>query len=455
MRFSDMENARVGILGAGREGQAVWRQIRRRYPCKPISLFSESAINGEFPQQIDPMIDALHIGPLDVVSLGQFDILVRSAGISIYRDDLKQLRSLGVQLTSASSLWFAENPRVKTVCVTGTSGKSTTATLIAQLLNHAGVKACLAGNIGKPMLDCNGEAVDWWVIELSSYQISDLEAKPDVAVLLNISEDHLDWHQGYENYKADKLRLAHLTSGGRVIANFSDRVLKQNLQDHPGITWFNNPGGWQVEEAGVFKQPVAADSGQPEFGQVHVAAPVSLPGEHNRQNLAAALTVVETLGLNVPQIGQTLSSFSGLPHRLQLIGERNGIRYINDSISTTPFSVAAALQAVGHQDVVLLLGGKDRGLNWSGFAKEILTRLPYAMIALPDNGQKIFECLEATGAVPEGGLHPVSGLQEAVSLAQQLVPRKGCILLSPGAPSFPHFRDYEDRGEQFAKFSGF
>ena len=455
MRFSDMENARVGILGAGREGQAVWRQLRRRYPRKTLSLFSESAISDEFQQQIDPMVDVLHVGPLDVASLGQFDILVRSAGISNYRDDLQQLRSMGVQFTSACSLWFAENPGVKTVCVSGTSGKSTTATLIAQLLNQAGVKACLAGNIGKPMLDCNDEAVDWWVIELSSYQISDLEAKPDVAVLLNISEDHLDWHQGYENYKADKLRLAHLTSGGKVIANFSDKVLKQKLEDHPGMTWFNNPGGWQVEQAGVFKQSVAADNGQPESGQMHVAAPVSLPGEHNMQNLAAALTVVQALGLNVPQIDVALSSFSGLPHRLQLIGEKNGIRYVDDSISTTPFSVAAALQAIGHQDVVLLLGGKDRGLNWSGFAKELLTRLPYAMIALPDNGQKIFECFVATGAVPEGGLHPVSGLKEAVSLAQQLVPRKGCILLSPGAPSFPHFRDYEDRGEQFARFSGF
>ena len=461
MRFSDMENARVGILGVGREGQAVWRHVRRRYPHKPLSLFSESGIDETFRLQLDPVIDVLHIGPLDVTCLRGFDVLVRSAGISVYRDELIQLRSLGVQFTSACSLWFAENPAAKTICVTGTSGKSTTATLIAQLLKQQGVNACLAGNIGQPMLGCENENVDWWVIELSSYQICDLEAKPDIAVFLNINEDHLDWHLGFENYKADKLRLAQLVTDGQLIANFSDGVLKRNLAHHPGITWFNKMGSWQADRAAVVRHSIGSQVQQsPESeisktGLSRVAASHSLPGEHNMQNLASALTVVEALGLSIANTEAALSAFSGLPHRLQEIGERDGIRYVNDSISTTPFSVAAALQAIGHSDVVLLLGGMDRGINWTGFATQIQAHRPYAMIALPDNGPKIFECFEAAGAVPEGGLHPVADLEEAVALAEKLVPRKGCILLSPGAPSFPHFRDYEDRGEQFTRFSGF
>ena len=453
MRISETENSRVAILGAGREGQAVWRQIRRCYPRKPLCLFSESAIDEEFRQQLDPVIDVVCVGPLDVMTLRQFDLLVRSAGISIYRQELRKLRSLGVQFTSASSLWFAENPAAKTICITGTLGKSTTATLIAQLLTQAGVKAGLAGNIGRPMLDCDQENIDWWVIELSSYQISDLEAEPDIVVLLNISEEHLDWHRGIENYRADKMRLTQLASDGKIIANFSDKTLRESLKNHSDVSWFNRSGGWQAGSSSVFRQ--LDKPGLASINRNHVAAPACLPGEHNMQNLAAALTVVEALGLNIPRLDEALSSFSGLPHRLQFIGEKNGIRYVNDSISTTPVSVGAALQAIGSDGVVLLLGGMDRGLDWNGFANSLSDSAPHAIITLPDNGRRIFDCLKEAGVEPEGSLHAVSSLREAVALAEKLVPEKGYILLSPGAPSFPHFRDYADRGEQFKKYSGF
>ncbi len=453
MRFSDMEKSRVGIIGAGREGQAVWRQLRRRFPQKPLSLFSESTVSEDFRQQLDSTLDTFISGPLDVAVLRDFDLLIRSAGVSIYRDELTELRSLGVQFTTASSLWFAENPDAKTICISGTLGKSTTAKLTAHLLNHAGVKAGLAGNIGRPMLDCDGEDADWWVIELSSYQISDLEAKPDIAVLLNLSEDHLDWHRGFENYRADKLRLAELASGGRIIANFSDKVLNQNLRKYPDITWFNMVCDWQAGADYVYRRYQTTNPLG--LGYDQVLAPPSLPGEHNMHNLAAALTVLRELGLELPDLYEVLSSFSGLAHRLQLIGHKSGVRYVDDSISTTPVSVMAALQSVGPAGVVLLLGGMDRGLDWSGFARNILGHEPYAIITLPDNGPGIAASLKMAGVSPEGEIHTAGDLKQAVAMAEKLVPANGCILLSPGAPSFPHFRDYEDRGEQFKTYSGF
>jgi len=461
MRFSELQDSQVAILGMGREGQAVWRQIRQRYPHKPLSIFSESAIDEGIRQELNPALDKLQIGPFDSAKLQQFDLLVRSAGISIYRDELRRLRSRGVQFTTASSLWFAENPTAKTICITGTLGKSTTAKLTAHLLKHAGVNVCLAGNIGRPMLDCGDVPADWWVIELSSYQISDLEAKPDIVVLLNVSEEHLDWHRDIENYIADKLRLVHLASGGRVIANFSDQALRENLKDYPDTTWFNKPGSWQAGSTGVFRQSESqseqqvSDGGESSINQCQIVAPDSLPGEHSMHNLAAALSIVDALGLDIPRLDEVLSSFRGLPHRLQYVGEKNGIRYINDSISTTPVSVAAAIQTIGSEGLVLLLGGMDRGLDWSGFAIDLEKQTPYAIITLPDSGKQIYGCLKDAGVVPEGGLHAVASLLEAVELAERLVPEKGHILLSPGAPSFPQFRDYEDRGEKFTSYSGF
>src|SRR5210317_1052404 len=127
MRFSELEKLRVGILGTGREGQAVWRQIRRRYPDKPLALFSESPVDEAFVQITDSAVDHFHAGALDVAALGVYDVLIRSAGISPYRAELKALRSRGVCFTTATNIWFAENPNARTICISGTLGKSTTA----------------------------------------------------------------------------------------------------------------------------------------------------------------------------------------------------------------------------------------------------------------------------------------------------------------------------------------
>lgn len=442
MRFSDLEKERVAILGAGREGRAVWRQIRRRFPDKRLSFYAEADIDAQFQKELDPLLDGISIAPLNYDELKQFDVLIRSAGISPYRPELKQLRDDGKRFTSASSLWFAENPQAKTICISGTMGKSTTAKLVAHLLAYAGVKACLAGNIGQHMLDSEDTNIDWWVIELSSYQLSDLEARPDAALLLNLSEEHVDWHGSVERYISDKLRLAKLASAGQVIANFSDETLKQRLQTQQNIVWFNQPTSWQACEGGVIDRH-----------KTFVPAPVSLPGAHNMQNLAAAMALIDVLGLKIQDLGAALSSFRGLPHRQQYIGRKAGVRYINDSISTTPVSVAAALQTFGTKDVVLLLGGLDRGLDWTGFAAQLANHTPFAIITIPDNGTMIYAALQAAGVKPMGGLHQASELSGAVALAQEIAPKNGFILLSPGAPSFPHFKDYADRGEQFEKLA--
>ena len=437
-----MKNARVAKLGAGREGPAGGSQLRRRFQPKQLTLFAESEIDAGFLQSLDPAFDHYQIGPLDAGRLASFEILVRSAGISPYRPELIQLRSSGHRFTSASNLWFAENPNAKTICITGTKGKSTTAALIYHLLTTAGVNSCLAGNIGRPMLDCDHAGVDLWVLELSSYQISDLEARPDIVLLLNLSDEHVDWHGGAKCYASDKLRLVELVDGGNVLANFADEALLARLAQNPAVTWFNKRGSWQALEDGV----ISKDGRR-------INAVASLPGEHNMQNLAAALSVVDKLGLEIKDIEKALSAFSGLPHRLQPIGQREGVRYIDDSISTTPVSVAAALRTIGHTGVVLLLGGMDRGLDWTDFADQLRDRTPHAIITLPDNGHKIFEAIKNAGVCPAAGLHQCAQLKEAVELARRLVPDKGCVLLSPGAPSFPHFKDYEDRGNQFKKYA--
>jgi UDP-N-acetylmuramoylalanine--D-glutamate ligase len=261
--------------------------------------------------------------------------------------------------------------------------------------------------------------------------------------LLNISQEHLDWHRGFEAYVHDKLRLAKVAGEGRVIANFEDRLLRRRLERQRGVHWFNHPRSWRV--AG---NEVVSPAGR------CVRAPESLPGHHNLHNLAAVLAVLDRLQIEMPDIGGALAAFQGLPHRLQPIGRKDGVRYVNDSISTTPVTVAAALETIGHRGVVLILGGMDRGLDWDSFAAGLAEYLPHAIVALPDNGPKILASLERAGMQPAGGLHRAGDLEQAVALARELVPAGGTILLSPGAPSFPYFRNFEERGERFVELAG-
>ena len=226
MQLAELQGKRIAILGAGREGQAAHAWLRARMPQAELTIIAESAAEPAFAGRLQlrgaQSRDTLVIEPFTAAHLGRFDVLVRSPGISPYREALQQAFAAGARGTTPSNLWFAAHPNARTICVTGTKGKSTTSALLAHLLRFNGNTVRLAGNIGLPLLASEDQGVDWWVIELSSYQIADLEAEPTIAVILNLSPEHLDWHGNEEIYFRDKLRLASLARNGRLIANASD-----------------------------------------------------------------------------------------------------------------------------------------------------------------------------------------------------------------------------------------
>jgi UDP-N-acetylmuramoylalanine--D-glutamate ligase len=344
-----------------------------------------------------------------------------------------------VAFTSGTNLWMAEHPGAQTLCVTGTKGKSTTSALLHHLLAEAGVRVALAGNIGVPLIGCDAESADWWVVELSSYQICDLEAPPWATLFLNLSDEHLDWHGGAENYRRDKLHLARLAPEGRLFANGADPALRSALADRPDTHWFNRaPGvhlaGHRLWEDGRPLPPLPA-----------------APGDHNLVNLAGALAVVDHLDLRPDPLAPALESFEGLPHRLATLGSVRGVRFVDDSLSTTPVATLAALQALGELPAVtVLVGGMDRGLDWSEHAAAFRAAAPHAIVALPDSGPAVLEALESGGLAPPAGLHRAADMTEAVARALELTPSGGAVVLSPGAPSFPRYADYRERAAAFA-----
>jgi len=448
IRFADFEpqpgKERIAVLGIGREGQAVWRYLRKANPEAHITLIAESPPEPEFKAQLTAR-DEVITGPLSSAGLDRFDLLIRSPGISLYRNSLRSAREAGARITTPSNLWFAGHRGERTICVTGTKGKSTTSALIAHLLEQLGYRVRLAGNIGLPLLDCDDRDVDWWVIELSSYQLADLEAAPTVAVILNLSAEHLDWHGSDENYRKDKLRLAALSGRQPLVINAADKRLSAELSARDNAVWFNEATGFHVDNGCLYDGET----------RLSLDLPASLPGAHNLANVAAVLTVLEVIGENPVAAIRHIPSFKGLPHRLQLLGERAGVQFVNDSIASTPFATVAALESFADRDVTLLVGGFDRGLDWVPFADRIRRSMPRAIIAMPDSGPRIIRDLRHAGIIPPGGLHETSDLAAATALAGEITRPDGVILLSPGAPSFPRFTDYRDRGKQFAKICGF
>jgi UDP-N-acetylmuramoylalanine--D-glutamate ligase len=212
---NEFETGRVAILGVGREGQAAWRYLHTRHPAMQLTLVAETEPDRDFMEQLTER-DRLWTGPLAEAGLEDFDILIRSPGISIYRNSIQRASAAGANITTPSNLWFEAHAEQNTICITGTKGKSTTSALLAHMLESCGYRVGLAGNIGLPLLACDHRGVDWWVIELSSYQLADLEADPAISVVLNLSPEHLDWHGNAQNYRDDKLRLVKLTEIGRA-----------------------------------------------------------------------------------------------------------------------------------------------------------------------------------------------------------------------------------------------
>lgn len=426
MRFSELEGRRVGVWGLGREGRAIASLVRERLPGTPLVLVDEGAA-------AEPGVLA------DPAALLTCDVVVRSPGISRYRPEARRLAEAGVALTTGTNLWFAANPDALTIGVTGTKGKSTTSALIAHLAAARGLEVRLAGNIGRPLVDLLAEdpaGVDLWVLELSSFQASDLDASPRVGVLLNLYREHTDWHGTQDRYWADKLNLFAHRPDMRSVLNAADPAVRERGARLPNPVWFRDPAGFDVGEDGVTRagEPYAPRAG------------IALAGEHNLDNVCAALAALEAAGVAVEGLAPALAGFRPLAHRLEPVAERGGVLYVDDSIATIPEATVAAARALAPRPTVLLVGGRDRAQDYAPLARHLEGAGAVAgLVAMPANGPEILAAVAGAGVRAE----MAAGLADAVARARAMAPPGGAVLLSPGAPTGDDFRDFAARGDAF------
>jgi len=447
--ISQLDGRRVALWGWGREGRAAWRAIRSRLPTLPLTLFcntdeaAEAATLGDAQLRTDTAMPTAE-------ALAAFDVVVKSPGISPYREEAVQAAARGTRFVGGTALWFAEHPDARTVCVTGTKGKSTTTSLLAHLLRAGGHLTALAGNIGLPLLELLDPrpSPELWAIELSSYQTGDVAAsgvRPEIAVALNVFPEHLDWHGSEARYIEDKLKLLVDAKPRIAVLNAADARLAALVVPDSEVRWFNRADGWHLRDDLLYRGDV----------RVMDTSTLPLPGRHNRGNLCAVLTAIEALGFDALPLATHAAGFRPLPNRLQTIGTRDGITYVNDSISTTPHATLAALDCFRNQRVAVLVGGHDRGIDWHAFADAMKTQPPAAIVTMGQNGPKIHALLAPLARERDLALSAAGDLAEAMTQARSVLHGEGVVLLSPGAPSFGAYKDYVARGRHFAQLAGF
>ncbi len=394
MKFSELDGRRIALWGAGRETNAFKIQLERRLPGATITATIDDATAE--PEARDVLTEA--------------DVLVRSPGVSIYKPLIQEAIKAGTTVTTATGLWLADRGGTHVIGVTGTKGKSTTATVIAHLLGQV-MPVELAGNIGRPVIELLDLDPEIWVVcELSSYQIADLTVGPEVALLTNLSREHTDWHGSEQQYRTDKLRIFELPCV---------RVAVRPPDD-----------GW----------PVLFDAEQ-----------LPLRGEHNARNVTAAVAAIEAAGLPLPRLPQALEGLVALPHRLQTVHtDASRTEWIDDSISTTPESTIAALEAFTQRPLTLIAGGSDRGQDYARLGRTLAARAAAtSLVLLPDTGSAIAAAAAAHGFA-EDRMSTAGDMREATRQARALIEPGGVVLLSPAAPSFNRYANFEERGDDFA-----
>ncbi|MDE1169673.1 MAG: UDP-N-acetylmuramoyl-L-alanine--D-glutamate ligase [Verrucomicrobium sp.] len=415
------------LWGLGKEGLSSYRFLRRHFPQKPLAVAdARPEILREDPQlAADRHVSFLPQGEVPA-RLAEFDLVLKAPGVPIAEFDLSGRTE---RISGQADLFLRFAPG-RVVGVTGTKGKSTTSALLHHLLRPSqGAALRLGGNFGIPLWDFIEELEpgSCTVAELSSYQLETVRHSPAIAVWLNLYEEHLNYHRTFAAYAAAKANLARfLSADGHLVYWDGDPRLAEAMAGLPRRAQRHAFNG---DSPFPFRQPAR------------------LPGRHNRLNALAALTAARLVGIDEATVQDSLDSFQSLPHRLEYLGEAEGVRYYNDSISTVPEATLAALEALP-ETRTLIVGGMDRGISYDGLARELASGSLRRLILLPDTGKRIAALLQKQGALGFD-VREAKDLEEAVALARDGAGPGEVCLFSPAASSYHRYRNFEERGEAF------
>lgn len=423
---------KIAILGYGSEGKSSLSYFSK--DKTNVITVCDSNTNLELPKGV-----LSNLGENYLDSLDQFDVIVRSPGIKLSDIKTKTL------VTSQVKIFFDKCP-APIIAVTGTKGKSTTTSLIYHILTFSKHRVWLGGNIGKPVLDFLDKVKkdDLVVLELSSFQLQDLTKSPHIGVATMIEPEHLDYHKDFDKYflsksnlfkyqKTDDIAVYNINNqGSKKLADFS-----KAKKIAYGINNKNTDGARLAEDKLYFNFQYIADKSQ-----------VKLKGDHNLENVLAAIAATHEYVNDANVLSRAIGSFESLPHRLEFIGKINGVSYYDDSIATTPSATIAAIRSFD-KPKILILGGSDKGVKFDELAREIMRSNVRKVIAIGKMADQISSDLKKVGYTDI--ILGAKDMQEIVGLAKESAREYDVVLLSPACASFDMFANYVDRGDQFKK----
>lgn len=441
MRLSELRGRRVAVWGTGREGIAAVTAVAPFAPAELVTVqdkttFLASTWTGRLAE-----LAPLYEGDAAHDKLQHVDVVVRSPAVGESHPWIKELRDRKVTITGGTALWMADHAH-HTIGVTGSKGKSTTTSLVHHLLEAVGRPNTIGGNIGVAVLDL--PEAELYVIELSMYQCADLDDSPHVVGLTSLYEEHLDWTRDgrVEQYYAHKLNIVE-HNPGTVVYNATDPTVTAELASRRGLPLVaaGEPDTFHVKDGWVRR------AGQALFPRTAL----SLVGRHNEGNLCVALGVMEAAGVDCyaerARIVEGLRTFEALPHRLTEIPDPSGVTFVDDSISTIPQATIYAIGAYEGRPLTVIVGGQDRGIDYHPL-RDFVAASPRELtfIGVPDSGERILAELADTAHLTK---LIAADLVDAVRLSRLHTPPGGVVLLSPAAPSYGRFDNFEARAKAF------
>jgi UDP-N-acetylmuramoylalanine--D-glutamate ligase len=485
-----LQNKKIAILGLGVNNEKlVDFLIKNNIPITICDRDENKKI--KLPHYSSNKLVSWKLGEKYLDNLNNFNIVFRSPGIPYLDPKIQKLKKQGIEISSQTKLFFELCPAM-IIGVTGTKGKGTTSTLIYEMLQKSNKQVFLAGNIGEDPFNYleKLKKTDIIVLELSSFQLQDLNKSPHIAVVLNITVDHLDYHRDRNEYIEAKKTITKFQNKNDYIVTNADY---QDSKDFSKISKSKNlyfsvkkkvrsgcyyKNGW-LWLAGV-KAPLTrvrqlADGGL----KICSRKDIKLLGTHNLENVSAAVSAAAIAGASIKGMRKAIKTFSGLEHRLEYAGKIKSVKYYNDSFSTTPQTVIAAINSFD-QPIILIAGGSDKGADFTLLAREIIERKVKAVILIGDMAQNILNALLKfqnekikiniiqnrkvknfiKNNPPAGGknlkysLLVIIGrktMKQIVNTAYQISEKNDIVLLSPACASFGMFKNYKERGEMFKR----
>lgn len=452
----DLRNKTIAVLGGGVEGVSSATFLAQK--GAKVTVLDEKETLDAQTKELFAKQNILFIGGKKYAdTLSVYDMIVRSPGVPLNLPGIEAAKQHGTVITSQTKLFFDLCPG-RIIGVTGTKGKGTTSSLIYAMLKADGKDAYLGGNIGKaPFTFLDALTKDSWVVlELSSFQLEDAEKSPHIAVMLMVTSEHLakdkwgtqNYHATLGDYVSAKRNiLSHQTKDDFAILNRDYPATNESDTYTEGKVFFVSRER-EVDEGAFVKDNIVWLRRDGKDTKVLDCQDILLPGKHNLENVCSAVVAATLSGASLDTIRAVLQIFKGLEHRLELVADINGVKFYDDSFSTTPETAIAAIEAFDSPEI-LILGGSTKQSDFTELGRVIRTKSNIkAIIGIGVEWERIKQ------AIGQSGIDYIEGaksMQEVVLQAKEVAQSGDIVLLSPACASFDMFKNYKERGEQFKK----